>query len=166
MALEWEECGPPQASTLRATVRLERSRHRSEGRPTPVCADDFSVGRGTSAASSSALTQGALRNGWFSAVRRCSQTPRGTGVPSGRTQGERSSQTPPHLLFALGNVERTGEGDSGTGGAQGSDYDATIYAPQPAALDGAIRLLDERQSKLGGGSLGEAGSTETVNSSR
>ncbi|MCA1562858.1 MAG: hypothetical protein LC804_22170 [Acidobacteria bacterium] len=56
-----------------------------------------------------------------------------------------------HLRSKRVDARRAGEGDSGARRACGPDDDAALHALSPAALDAAIRLLDEPRRERGWG---------------
>jgi integrase len=70
------------------------------------------------------------------------------------------------VLLASRDARRAGAGDSGTRRASGSDDDAAVHAPSPAAIEGAIRLLDDPKTARGRGDMVETGNTASDNSNR
>jgi integrase len=70
------------------------------------------------------------------------------------------------FLFASGDAWSASQSDSRAGRAPGSEDDAAILHLSPAAIEGAIRLLDAPRTGATFGNMLATGSTEITNASR
>jgi integrase len=68
-----------------------------------------------------------------------------------------------HVLFAPGDAWGAGAGHSGARRTPGPDDDAALHAPEPAAIDGAIRLLDQSRAGHEVGDISETVGGEKAN---
>ena len=71
-----------------------------------------------------------------------------------------------HVLFASRDAGSAGEGDSGAGRAQDLKTTQRYMHLSPAAIEGAIRLLDASRTGTAFGNMLATGSTESANVTR